>query len=336
MKSGARVRLDGRGVVTVETDMTDIGTGSYTIIAQTAAEMMGLPLHQVVVRLGDSALPVSSGSGGQFGANSSTSGVYAACAKLRETVARKFGIDPNKTEFVDGEVRFGNHSRPLAAAADSGELVAEDSIEFGDLDKRYQQSTFGGHFVEVGVDAATGEIRIRRMLAVCAAGRILNPKTARSQVIGAMTMGVGAALMEELAVDARAGFFVNHDLATYEVPVHADIPHQEVIFLDETDPISSPMKAKVSANSGFAASRQRWPTPSTTPQACGSASIRSPWTSFSTDCRRSHECRRLRAEPWSETPIEAVRVALPVAVCGYTSDAISQGIIGAPKTGQKA
>ena len=96
----------------------------------------------------------------------------------------------------------------------------------------------------MAVDAATGEIRVRRMLAVCAAGRILNPLSARSQVIGAMTMGVGAALMEELVVDKRAGFFVNHDLATYEVPVHADIPHQEVIFLDETDPISSPMKAK--------------------------------------------------------------------------------------------
>ena len=86
-------------------------------------------------------------------------------------------------------------------------------IEYGDLDKKYQQSTFGAHFVEVGVDAATGETRVRRMLAVCAAGRILNPKTARSQVIGAMTMGVGAALMEELAVDKRLGFFVNHDLA---------------------------------------------------------------------------------------------------------------------------
>lgn len=82
------------------------------------------------------------------------------------------------------------------------------------------------------------------MLAVCAAGRILNPKTARSQVIGGMTMGAGAALMEELVVDKRMGFFVNHDLALYEVPVHADIPHQEVIFLDETDPISSPLKAK--------------------------------------------------------------------------------------------
>jgi xanthine dehydrogenase YagR molybdenum-binding subunit len=82
------------------------------------------------------------------------------------------------------------------------------------------------------------------MLAVCAAGRILNPKTARSQVIGGMTMGVGAALMEHLAVDTRLGLFVNHDLAGYEVPVHADIPHQDVIFLDETDPASSPMKAK--------------------------------------------------------------------------------------------
>jgi xanthine dehydrogenase YagR molybdenum-binding subunit len=123
-------------------------------------------------------------------------------------------------------------------------LVAEDGIEYGDLDKKYQQSTFGAHFVEVAVDAATGEIRVRRMLAVCAAGRILNPLSARSQVIGAMTMGVGAALMEELVVDRRLGFFVNHDLAGYEVPVHADIPHQDVIFLDETDPVSSPMKAK--------------------------------------------------------------------------------------------
>ena len=82
------------------------------------------------------------------------------------------------------------------------------------------------------------------MLAVCDAGRILNPKTARSQVIGAMTMGVGGALMEELAVDKKRGFFVNHDLAGYEVPVHADIPEQEVIFLDGNDPTSSPMKAK--------------------------------------------------------------------------------------------
>ena len=244
MKSAARVRLDSAGIVTVETDMTDIGTGSYTVIAQTAAEMMGVGLDKVVVRLGDSHFPVSSGSGGQFGGNSATAGVYAACIKLRAAVAQKLGVNAEQAEFANGAVVAGGKSQPLAKAAAEGELVAEDHMEYGDLDKKFQQSTFGAHFVEVAVDSATGETRVRRMLAVCAAGRILNPKAARSQVIGAMTMGVGAALMEHLVVDTRAGFFVNHDLAGYEVPVHADIPHQEVIFLDETDPMSSPMKAK--------------------------------------------------------------------------------------------
>ena len=243
MKSAARVRLDNRGIVTVETDMTDIGTGSYTIIAQTAAEMMGLPLEKVVVRLGDSRLPVSAGSGGQWGANSATSGVYAACVKLREAVAQRLGFNSSDVVFSDAQVRSGNRSASLAQAAGASELVAEDTIEFGDFRKNYQQMTFGAHFAEVGVDFATGETRVRRMLAVCASGRILNPKSARSQVIGAMTMGVGAALMEEHAVDKRHGFFVNHDLASYEVPVHADIPHQDVIFLDTPDPLSSPMKA---------------------------------------------------------------------------------------------
>ena len=250
-KSAARVRLDGRGIVTVETDMTDIGTGSYTILAQTAAEMMGVSLDKVVVRLGDSDFPASAGSGGQWGANNSTAGVYAACIKLRDAVARRLGINSADAVFSDGEVRAGNRSAPLAEAAAPGELVAEDFIEYGDLGKTHQQSTFAAHFAEVGVDAYTAEVRVRRMLAVCAAGRILNPKAARSQVIGAMTMGVGGALMEALAVDTRRGFFVNHDLAGYEVPVHADIPHQEVIFLDETDPMSSPMKAKGVAELGI-------------------------------------------------------------------------------------
>jgi xanthine dehydrogenase YagR molybdenum-binding subunit len=153
--------------------------------------------------------------------------------------------------FEAGRVRGGGRDLPLSSAADQRDLVAEDAIEFGDLAKKEQQGTFGAHFVEVGVHAATGETRIRRMLAACAAGRILNPMAARSQVIGAMTMGAGAALMEALMVDKSAGFFVNHDLASYEVPVHADIPHQEVIFLDETAPASSPMKAKGIAELGI-------------------------------------------------------------------------------------
>ena len=243
MTSAARVRLNKDGRITVETDMTDIGTGSYTIIAQTAAEVMGVPLSHVSVRLGDSSFPASAGSGGQWGANSSTSGVYAACMKLRASIIDELDLSDN-AQFAHGKVSDGKQSFELGKAAKNGDLIIEDKIEFGDLSKKYQLSTFGAHFVEVGVDIYTGETRIRRMLAVCAAGRILNPKSARSQVIGAMTMGVGSALMEHLVVDERKGFFVNHDLASYEVPVHADIPRQEVIFLNETDPISSPMKAK--------------------------------------------------------------------------------------------
>ena len=244
MKSAARVALDKKGIVTVSTDMTDIGTGTYTIIAQTAAEMMGVDVAKVVVQLGDSDHPVSAGSGGQWGANNATAGVYAACVKLREAIARKLGFNSADVTFADGKVRSGNRSVALTEAAGDAGLVAEDAIEYGTLSKTYQQSTFAGHFVEAAVHSLTGEVRIRRMLAVCAAGRILNPKSARSQVIGAMTMGAGAALMEDLAVDTRFGFFVNHDLAGYEVPIHADIPHQDVIFLDEVDPTSSPMKAK--------------------------------------------------------------------------------------------
>jgi len=244
MKSAARVGVDAKGVVTVATDMTDIGTGSYTVIAQTAAEMMGVPIDKVVVLLGDSRFPVSAGSGGQWGGNSATSGVYAACVKLREALAQKAGLDPATAVFEGGRIKAGGKSVSLAKVAGPQGLSAEDAIEFGDLGEKFAQSTFGAHFAEVGVDAATGEIRVRRMSGVFAAGRILNPKSARSQVIGAMTMGVGAALMEEAVVDTGFGYFVNHDMAEYHVPVHADIPHQDVLFLDEVDDKSSPMKAK--------------------------------------------------------------------------------------------
>ena len=243
-KSAARIGVDGQGRVTVETDMTDIGTGSYTIIGQTAAEMLGVPLDQVTVRLGDSRFPAAAGSGGQWGANSSTAGVYAAAMALRAKLAEKAGYAADQAQFEDGLVKQGNQSQTLASLAGREGLWAEDAMEYGDLDKRYAQATFGAHFCEVGVDMDTGEVRVRRMGGAFAAGRILNPKSARSQVIGAMTMGVGAALMEALDVDTRFGFFANHDMAEYLVPVHADIPEQDVLFIDELDDKSSPMKAK--------------------------------------------------------------------------------------------
>jgi xanthine dehydrogenase YagR molybdenum-binding subunit len=244
MKSSARASIANDGIVTIATDMSDIGTGSYTIIAQTAAELLGVPIEKVVVKLGDSSFPESCGSGGQWGGNSSTAGVYAACIALRNEIIRKVGFNAEDVAFEDGEVRSGGRSIELASAAGDFGITVEDGIEFGDMTKRYAQATFGAHFVEVGVDHTTGEVRARRMAGVFAAGRILNPKTARSQVIGAMAMGIGAALMEEAVVDKRRGYFVNHDMAEYLIPVHADVPHQELVFLDETDAKSSPMKAK--------------------------------------------------------------------------------------------
>ena len=243
-KSAARVILERDGTILVQTDMTDLGTGSYTIIAQTAAEMMGVPLDSVTVKLGDSLFPESSGSGGQWGAASATSGVYAACVKLREQVAQQLGFDADKADFENSKIKVGSKTYSLKKAARKGKLIAEDTMTYGNLSKEYAQDTFGAHFVEVAVHQYTKEIRVKRMLATCHAGRILNPKAARSQVIGAMTWGVGAALMEDLVVDSRLGYFVNHDLAGYEVPVHADIPRQEVILVEDEDNTMSPMKAK--------------------------------------------------------------------------------------------
>lgn len=240
-KSAARVLLDRNGRITVETDMTDIGTGSYTIIAQTAAETMGVPLADVAVKLGDSRHPVSSGSGGQWGAASATAGVYAACVNLRRAIGEKLGFEADAAEFSDGRITSGNR---VFSLTDAGALSADGEMTYGDFKRDFSVGTFASHFCEVAVDAYTGEVRVRRMLSVCDAGRILNPVSARSQVIGAMVMSVGAALMEELAVDTRFGLFINHDLAGYEVPVHADIPHQDVVFLDTLDPYISPMKAK--------------------------------------------------------------------------------------------
>ncbi|RYG38810.1 MAG: xanthine dehydrogenase family protein molybdopterin-binding subunit, partial [Burkholderiales bacterium] len=147
VKSAARVRLEPSGRILVETDMTDIGTGSYTIIAQTAAEMMGVPLDMVDVRLGDSRFPVAAGSGGQFGASNSTSGVYAACVKLREAVARQLSVAADGAVFESGEVVADGRRVRLADVARAGALSGEDAIEYGEMSRSVHLCTFGAHFV---------------------------------------------------------------------------------------------------------------------------------------------------------------------------------------------
>jgi xanthine dehydrogenase YagR molybdenum-binding subunit len=240
----ASVLLGRDGVATVKTSMTDIGTGSYTILGQIAADMLGLPIDKVTVELGDTDLPEAPGSGGSFGANSAGAAVFDACANLREIILTRTELSAESAQFANGFVKANGKAVRLADLARSGDLKADGAADPGDSRKKFSQQSYGAHFAEVGVNSVTGEIRLRRMLGVFAAGRILNAKTARSQAIGGMTFGVGAALMEDVVIDKRYGHFVNHDLAEYHVAVHADIPAIEAVFLPELDDRSSPMKSK--------------------------------------------------------------------------------------------
>lgn len=243
VKSSARVTLTPEGRVLVETDMTDIGTGSYTVLAQIAAELLGASLKDVEVHLGDTDLPPAAGSGGSFGAASSGSSVYLACEKLRQTIAQRLGGKPEDLVLSDGMARVGNTSRSLSELL-VDPIDATATIEPGKAEKNFSQAAYGAHFAEVAVNAHTGEVRVRRMEATFAAGRILNEKTARSQCIGGMVFGIGAALAEELVYDKRYGNIVNHDLAEYHVPVNADVPQLKVKFLEERDHAANPLLAK--------------------------------------------------------------------------------------------
>lgn len=244
MDAKCAVSLDRRGVLTVRMAMTDIGTGSYTVLTQIAAEMLGLPVENVRMELGDSDFPQTPGSGGSWGAASAGSAVFDACAQLREQLARRLDAKPDAVAFSGGRATAGLRSETLGALAGTLGLHAEGQIGKGDMAKKFSQQAYGAHFAEVAVDMDTGEIRLRRMLGVFAAGRILNMKTAVSQATGAMIWGVGSALFEEAVIDPRYGSFVNHDLGEYHVPTHADIPVMEAVFLDEVDDKTNPLKIK--------------------------------------------------------------------------------------------
>ena len=244
MESSARVTLTHDGQAIVETAMTDIGTGSYTILAQITAELLGLPLDRVSVKLGDTDFPPAAGSGGSWGAGSSGSAVYLACEAIREKLAKAMKADPQALTLKDGEAIADNRKVAIGELAGVDGIVATGSIKPGKQEKATKQASYGAHFCEVGVNAVTGEVRVRRMLGVFAAGRILNAKTARSQCLGGMTFGIGAALTEDLVHDPRNGKLVNRDLAEYHVPVNADVPQLDVVFLEERDVHANPIHAK--------------------------------------------------------------------------------------------
>jgi len=206
----------------------DIGTGARTVLAQIAAETMGVGLERIDLRLGDSGLPHAPVAGGSAGTSSWGWAISMACAQLRGKLKRA----------RDGALieSAADDALPLTAFADTSEVLA-------DRDGR-GKFAFGAHFADVRVDTVTGHVRVVRLLGRFAAGRILNPRTARSQFLGGMTMGLGMALHEEGLLDPATGDYVNHDLAGYHVPAHADVERIDVGWIDEEDDQLNPTHSK--------------------------------------------------------------------------------------------
>jgi xanthine dehydrogenase YagR molybdenum-binding subunit len=254
-ESAAQATLHQDGRVTVWLDMTDIGTGSYTVLTQVAADAMGLAPDAIRIELGDSDFPVTPGSGGSFGAGSSCSGLYNACIALRQVIALAAVGDERSplwraaatdVVFRNGHVIAGDVAESLVdivARSPSG-LHANGTIAPGDTYRRYSQNSYAAYFAEVQVDMDTAEVRARRMLGVFDAGRILNARTARSQLLGGMVRGLSAALHEEGVVDPRYGNFITHDLASYHFAANADTPRIEIVMLDGVDDSSNPLGSK--------------------------------------------------------------------------------------------
>ncbi|GAB83272.1 xanthine dehydrogenase family protein molybdopterin-binding subunit [Gordonia rubripertincta] len=205
---------------------TDIGTGAWTALTLIAAEALGIEPEQVDLQIGDSSLPSGSVAGGSSGTSSWGSAIVTAAQRFRT----RFGDDP----------------------ADGAELSAKTD-ENPDL-KKFRIASFGAHFVEVRVDADTGEIRIPRMLGVFSIGRAINPRTVRSQLIGGMTFGISMALHEESVRDPRFGHVVTQDLAEYHVPVHADIADVDAVWLDDPDEHATPMGSRGAGELGIVGS----------------------------------------------------------------------------------
>ena len=221
MPSHAAVRARRDGGYEVRIAAADIGTGARTVLAQIAADALEVPIEQVAIEVGDSGFPQASVAGGSSGTASWGTAIVLACRALREQLAERGGEVPE-----DG----------LEATAGTAEFLKSR--------EQLARYAFGAQFADVRVDAHTGEVRVSRMLGVFAAGRIVNPRLARSQLIGGMTMGISMALHEESVMDARFGDYVNKDLAQYHVAACADIESIEALWVDETDDELNPIGSK--------------------------------------------------------------------------------------------
>ena len=255
MKASAKASLDSAGHLTVSSATTDIGTGTYTVMTQIAADAAGIDVGNVTFKLGDSSLPAAPLQGGSFTVSSVGSAVRQACLTLRERlIERARQQRPELASEADtaftlenGQVKAGKHSVPLAEllAVDPQQcLEVQVEANPGDKRKPYSTATHSAVFVEVQVDDDLGTVRVTRVVSAVAAGRVVNPKTARSQILGGVVWGVGMALHEESQTDHALGRILNHNLAEYHVPVNADIGDIDVIFVEEDDRVVNALGSK--------------------------------------------------------------------------------------------
>jgi xanthine dehydrogenase YagR molybdenum-binding subunit len=257
--TSARAVLAPDGTLEIGCGTADIGTGTYTILAQIGAEMLGLPIDKVTVKVGDSDLPVAPVEGGSWTAASAGSAVMEACNGIREDLLKRAGkiknaplegAEPADVTFVDGEMRVrGDPSRAMALTdvlQGLNDPIKSEVTSKPDpkVFQRYSHYTHSAVFAEVRLDEELGMLRVVRVVSAVAAGRILNPKTARSQIMGAVVGGIGMALHEETVIDHRYGCFINHNFAEYHVPVNADIHDIDVIFVEEREPHLNPLGVK--------------------------------------------------------------------------------------------
>jgi xanthine dehydrogenase YagR molybdenum-binding subunit len=259
-KAAAKAILSTDGKLEVASATSDIGTGTYTVMTQIAAETLGLPMEAVTFKLGDTTLPMSPVEGGSWTVSSVGSAVKAVCEKVRGQLfqyAQKMDASPlakariEDVTFADGEIRVT--ADPIKAVtfaeamrAGGVERIEEETASLPDMaaQSKFTMNTHSAVFVEVKVDEELGAVQVTRVVSAIAGGRILNPKTARSQIMGAVVWGIGMALEEESAMDKNLGRFMTHNLADYHFPVQADIHDIDVIFVEERDDIVNPLGAK--------------------------------------------------------------------------------------------
>jgi xanthine dehydrogenase YagR molybdenum-binding subunit len=253
-----RIVLTANGHAEVSCATSDIGTGTYTIMTQVAADMLGLPIDNVTIKLGDSTLPQSPVEGGSWIAASVSNGIVTTSDAIREELLRLAkqmpnsplaDVTPDEVTLADGKLVSKRDASRVVSIADVMRHGAVDRIEqektttFAD-DGSHAHNTHSAIFAEVKVDEELGVIRVTRVVSAVAAGRILNAKTARSQILGGVVWGIGMALHEETLLDHNFGRIMNANIAEYHVPVNADVHDIDVIFVDEPDDIVNPLGIK--------------------------------------------------------------------------------------------